>query len=65
MAKLEEAIKELFISNNNHIGIVSVQEIKCLAVQVAGQVELIPITDDTYDSIQEVLEKVLKEKGND
>ena len=58
LEELKEAVKELFISNNEHIGIVSVQGIKCLVVQVAGQVELVSITDDTYNTIQKVLEGV-------
>lgn len=59
MTKLEEAVKELFISNNEHIEIVELQGFKCLAVQVAGQVELVPITDETYDTIQKVLKEEL------
>lgn len=53
--KLKEAIIELFVSNNEHIGIANVQGFKCLVVQVQGQIELVPITDDTYDIIQEVV----------
>lgn len=53
--KLKEAIIEIFVSNNEHIGIAKVQGVKCLVVQIIGQVELIPITDDTYDIIQKVI----------
>ena len=53
--KLRDALIEIFVSNNNHIEIVCFQGIKCLAIQVNGQIELVPITDDTYNIIQKVI----------
>lgn len=53
--KLKEAIIEIFVSNNGHIEIVNIQGFKCLAVQVNGQIELVSITDDTFDTIHKVI----------
>ena len=54
--KLKDAIIELFVSNNGHIAIVNVQGFKCLAIQISGKIELVPITDETFDVIEKVIE---------